>query len=426
MQGNYLSIGMGKLDGRKQVVSVPFVIINILIWAFLILIPFMIYRFNKEKYKDIVGFISAAILIIELVAITVSFIQAIMIDDGATMDNRIHNRSPKIVSKANEFVFSKEKNYLIILADEYDSFCFDEAVRQQPDSIDGFDGFTYYTNTVGMYKYTERAIPFLLTGEQTMEPTYENGRDSLFKAIKNNYQMNIYASTDVFNEKIYDEYSENIITREIDTSTVINTGAILYRVTFMKYLPSVFRPLFYVYSDDFNNSMFDMQSYSFYDLDFYETLDSELYITDVPQFKFVYLYGLHDPRNVSADLTLEDNWSVSGDEQAIAVNKILSKYFKKLQENGVYDNTEIVLLADHGLKDHDDGAYPLLMIKRANADFEGIQTSDAPISQTEVYPTLMMLAGEDTGRDTVYDIDENADRKRYFAETDRYFDSNIK
>ena len=97
-----------------------------------------------------------------------------------------------------------------------------------------------------------------------------------------------------------------------------------------------------------------------------------------------------------------------------------------MKENGVYDNTEIILLADHGLKNHDSGAYPLLMIKRAGDDFEGIQTSYAPISHLDVYPTLMKIAGEDTGKETVYDIDENADRKRFFAQKNIYYNENIK
>ncbi len=425
IQGNYFSIWLGKLDGTKQDVSLIKGIVNLLVWVAIISVPFLIYKFNRAKYKSIIGFMAIAVILIEIITISVSLINAVIRDEGNNLFNRIEKNDGLILSKKNEYLFSKEKNYLIILTDEYDSFCFDEAVKTEPDCVDEFDGFTYFSNTVGMYGMTDKAVPCILTGEASDNTSYI-GRDSLFKAINKNYQMNIYATQRMFDEKILQEYSNNLIESEVDVNTVMNVGKLFYKVTFMKYFPEIFRQAFYIYTDEFNYTFSNNQTYYPDNLAFYNTINSNFELTDTPQFKLIYLYGLHDPRYITADLQRAKNWSISGAEQAIAVNKILSKFFRTMKENGVYDNTEIILLADHGLKNHDSGAYPLLMIKRAGDDFEGIQTSYAPISHLDVYPTLMKIAGEDTGKETVYDIDENADRKRFFAQKNIYYNENIK
>jgi hypothetical protein len=79
----------------------------------------------------------------------------------------------------------------------------------------------------------------------------------------------------------------------------------------------------------------------------------------------------------------------------------LGKWFDFLRENGVYDNTRIILVADHGYRTyqleeqiitdsvgevHDlERYYPLLMVKDFNS--EGFSTSDEFMTNADV-PTL--------------------------------------
>lgn len=194
------------------------------------------------------------------------------------------------------------------------------------------------------------------------------------------------------------------------------------KLTMYKYSPEILKPLFWTYSNvDSSNG----KVYYADDLTFYNGIPDTVEFTDKKCFKFIYLYGLHDPRNITADLRRAPDWSISGDEQAVALNKILSYYFDILRKNGVYDNSDIVVLADHGIKTNEDGRYPFLMIKRKSDQSSEFITSDVPVSYSNVYPTLLEIAGGDTDQATVYEI-EREEPKRYFASTDEYTFGSIK
>lgn len=424
VQGNILSLGLGKLDGTEYSVSAFRSVRDLAIWAFLIAVPFLVFKYNKPIYKNFIAILPALLLFVQIITISYSNLRITLLDEGGNLYTNLHSGDDiKDLSLNNEFVYSKNKNFIIILPDEYDSFCFDAAAQTDPETTDSFDGFTYYKDTVGMYGMTDTAVPHIFTGEITGGSEITD--DSFFGSIKKNYQMNIYAGRKMFSEKICSDYADNYTVKNIDNETVKKTSGIFFKVTMFRYLPEVLKKYFYVY-DDFNRIFSDIQSYYPDDLTFYNSLPGKLELTEEPQFKFIYLTGLHDPRNITADLQRASNWSVSGDEQAVAMNKILAKYFTMLKNNGVYDNSEIIVLADHGLKSNENGAFPLLMIKRAGDTRKGLTVSNAQISYSEVYPTLMYMAGEDTGAETVFDIGENDQRKRYFAQNNSYFNEKLK
>ena len=161
-------------------------------------------------------------------------------------------------------------------------------------------------------------------------------------------------------------------------------------------------------------------------LTFYNNIPQKVSLTDENCFKLIYLNGLHQSRNVTADLQRAKHWSISAEEEAVAVNKIVKKYLDYLKESGVYDNSNIIFLADHGLKDRNGGKYPLLMYKPANAESNGITVSDAPISHDDLYPTLIALSGGDPDGRTIFEIDENEQRERFFGDSSEPITENIK
>ena len=128
----------------------------------------------------------------------------------------------------------------------------------------------------------------------------------------------------------------------------------------------------------------------------------------------MYIIGLHETRTVTRDLErAPENADVSVEEEAVAVNKIVNEYLKTLKDNGVYDNSEIIFMADHG---HYNGKkFPLLMYKPAYQNGTGIKVSNAPISYDEMFPTLVMLAGGEPNGRTIFDIGEDEERVRYFG-----------
>ena len=83
-------------------------------------------------------------------------------------------------------------------------------------------------------------------------------------------------------------------------------------------------------------------------------------------------------------------------------------------------------MADHGLKGRDYGKYPLLLIKRAGEQHDTMNISDVNVSYADMLPTFLYLAGNDKEQRTVFDLKEEDNQERYFAETDEYITGDIK
>jgi hypothetical protein len=183
-----------------------------------------------------------------------------------------------------------------------------------------------------------------------------------------------------------------------------------------------------MYSGDIPYRLSSVKTYMSDNLSFYGSLPDSIQTTDEPCFKFIYLQGIHDPRDLTKDLESVDpkDADITPTESGIAVNKILSAYFDLLREGGVYDNSDILLLADHGHRPNYGGKYPLLMIKRAGDPDGELKTSSAPISYDDLFPTECYLAGDESMKGkTVFDIPEGEKRERYFAIKDEYITEDV-
>ena len=430
LESNFLSLSLGTLDGTQYSVSAFEGIADILVWLAIPLAALFIRKRNEKIYKNIISYLPAAIVVIEIITLGVSRINLTLSDENSFMDFVLYSSDTAYIRSTKDLnTYSTDKNVIIILTDEYDSFCFDESLKIDPDSVNGFDGFTYYSNTIGSYGFTVESIAYMTTGnKKEVSDPYEN--DRFFQNMKNSYRTCLYGSPALFTDDIFSRYAENYLPVEIGFNEYKNVAANMYNLTCFKCVPKLFKGAFKASGSNINDYFSGSESLMAYypdDLSFYNNLPATLTLTEDSCFKFIYLYGLHDPRNITKDLERAANWSVSGDEQAVAMNKILSRYFDILKENGVYDNSEILLLADHGLKTHDSGMYPLLMYKPVNSDITGIETSYAPISYADLYPTFLKISGEEPDGDTIWDIPEDMVRTRRFESTGEDFDiQNIK
>lgn len=102
---------------------------------------------------------------------------------------------------------------------------------------------------------------------------------------------------------------------------------------------------------------------------------------------------------------------------------MLEEYLLQLQELGVYDNSTIIIMSDHGTGYN---AQPIFFIKRQNEHHDTLQQTNAPITYKEFVPTIVQLLGEDYTEygESIYDFSENQWRERVYLE--RYYDANYK
>ena len=115
----------------------------------------------------------------------------------------------------------------------------------------------------------------------------------------------------------------------------------------------------------------------------------------------------------------EENGTYEQSVQAVILGA--ANYVEKLRESGAYNNTALIIMADHGfngsLGESGDEAWmrqcPLLMVKGFDETHETMQISQAPISFEDLQEAYVrLLDGKQS--DVVFDWKEGDVRERRF------------
>jgi hypothetical protein len=123
-------------------------------------------------------------------------------------------------------------------------------------------------------------------------------------------------------------------------------------------------------------------------------------------FRFYHMRGAHAPCHLSYELKYEKlGKEITPVEQGRASLKIVCEYMNQMRQLGIYDNTTIIITADHGQgnvldSDKDSGipdrsSRPILLVKTPYAQSDSMCVSNSPVSQMEIMPTIMDLVGAD-------------------------------
>ena len=223
--------------------------------------------------------------------------------------------------------------------------------------------------------------------------------------------------------------------------------SILYRCALYRHLPWAFKPRFWYYTDDLNQSMTDTfvdvvdgddTIYQTDDVVFYEKLLNRglSFNEEEASFRFIHLNGCHWPFSMDRDCRRMAGANPSWEEQCIGSFNIVKEYLDELRRLGIYDQTTIIITADHGvwepvdsneLEPIDAPTSAIVFVKPAQSSEEAAQPckiSHAPICPMDVIPTVLEAMGADDsliskyGR-TVYEVSEDEERPRYFYMLDR-------
>ncbi|MDE6733526.1 MAG: LTA synthase family protein [Oscillospiraceae bacterium] len=423
IQGNFLAVNMGEFNGEKYALSFWKTALSIIVWLVVLTAAFVLLWKLPEEFDGLVGRIAAALIVVQFAALGISAYNNIPKYSADKLVSIMNGESISYCSAKDLNLYSKNKNVIIILADEYESYLFDSALKEAPETVSEFDGFTYYTNTVGKYALTDQSMAYITSGS-----TIGKGYTDLtfFKASAENFKANFYSAFYAPPVAVLDDFYDNAGFVRLSFGESMLYSKNIFRLALFRCMPEPLKPLFWFdaqnmggdIAESLERKLQNATGAGSYDPDilaFYNTLPRELDETDEDVFKFIYILGVHAPRNVTKDLTRSVGDMVSPEDSAIAVNKIINEYLKILKENGVYDNSEIIFMADHGLSGHYNKRYPLLMYKPANQTETGIKISKAPISYDEMFPTFKMLAGAEPGGRTIFDIAEDEQRVRFFG-----------
>ncbi|MCH3956179.1 MAG: hypothetical protein LKI67_06065 [Olsenella sp.] len=262
------------------------------------------------------------------------------------------------------FDVSGKSNVIVLVVDTVDSLQTEAVYANHPEMLNEFTGFTWYQNSTGSMIPTRYGIPFLLTGSY---PKAEESWDDFFDRFYSGstFLDDVAAqgyTTGIYSDSFSPEYAKTrtINVHPLDASKALDkrgTLAILYQCSLYRDMPWVLKPFFWYYTDQINNAMLSSDADDdpsstpcvMNDPAYYQKLKERgLSInSEDASFRFIHLVGTHTPYTMDAQGNLNEE-GTSLEDQTLGTFRILSEYLRQLKELRVYDQSTIIVTADHG------------------------------------------------------------------------------
>lgn len=423
-------------DGTATPAGKTQMLINLVVWFVLmaLFVFFGVIFKRAELCRKGIIFLLILSMVMQLVSIIPSAI------NFATADSDINNEQ-YYLSTENLLELSSKENVVVIVLDNFDRDFYLELVKDNPDALKDFDGFTYYDDNIATYPRTFPAITSMISGVNTdfsMGRTeyFESAYTStpLFTDLKNsNYKINIFTPSfhSYDNAAVFCDTAENV-TLATGNKVTSQQGLIKRMLLLSSYfwLPD-FMKSETISANSFNEVVMqegDTPKYSMdnsNDVRMYDTLVNEGLTTQSEKntFTFLHLRGCHTPLAMDENCSLADESTLTQLQQTKGCFKLLGEYIKQMKDLGIYDNATIIITGDHGALGnddvHSDPSLTALLVKEKGEFGTPIKTSTAQVSQANLHATIIKSAGITTNNDygTAYsDVakNETVERTHYF------------
>ena len=337
------------------------------------------------------------------------------------------------LSYDNALSLSEKENIVVILSDRLDSYYMDEMLKRYPDIADKFDGFTFYQNNVSHSTNTFPSVAQMLTGElydggewqEYMRKAWDG--DSVPELLKKaGYDVNIIpdSTTTTGALRDMDGIFDNISYYDEDSAKVSYLGEYgviqaLGKLSLSRMAPYIAKGgiagglgtnvgRFMIVPDSVPEDRVPFRIKPYTDVRLYNYLNSHGLRADNENrtFSFIHLSGSHNLSSELAGLYEEVNGEADVYETTRGAFEIIFSYFDQLRELGIYDNTTIIVLGDHGRPPNEtDGVVNLklkseivtaLLVKPAGAESAPIAYDrDSELSNDYFGASILEYAGLD-------------------------------
>ena len=422
VQGSFLSGNLPAMDGTTIDWSAfkADSIISVVVWLIIGLAITLLTRFfHMEGMKKIIKFSSifiTAILFVTLVVVSIN-------QNGLARKNNVVATSDK------EFTYSNDKNFIVLVLDMVDSQTFREILEEKNGEWESvLEDFTYYPNTTCAYPYTKHAIPHLLTNEWYLnegdldEFTLDAMKTSpLFETLEgNDYKMGLYEAYVKYDQECVDRF-ENIAVLPYEFSSFKDVIKKELKLVWFKYAPYPLKKFVNIKVDDFNNirkANEEIKPFEYFNDTFYDSINNEEIVKiDDKCFKFIHIEGAHMPFRFDENVNPISEEEGTYELMMKCSMTITKAYLEKLKEAGVYDNSGIIIMTDHG---YQNGREPrvlsrsngFLVVKGINEQHE-MYIDEAPISYEDIHEAFQRVIAGKQG-DEVFDAKTGDSRKRRY------------
>jgi hypothetical protein len=445
LQGNFFVWDYGPLDGTDidwQAHDTAGYL-EIVLWVGL---PLLALRYARSIWPHV-----------RVLALLILLLQVSSIGILLTSGKSFPRAPPQVARQIDEsfFEFSADRNVLLVVLDTFASPMFNDIVEQHPGIPEALDGFINFEDTLGVSPYTLLSIPTILSSL-----VYENAGtiqsymgDALGDRSLPSVLRDSGFRSDVVTMGTYRDYlrwlpGHDLTTVLYDGGADIERKAILqtWDLALFRYAPHFLKRRVYDRHRWLLQSLFlgrdggtgyvdgsrvmaqtPVQTASRIVLDRLSNDASQKSAS--PTFKFIHLFTSHPPFLMHADgrLLTEAEYEATPmteravDQGAYALEQVLD-ILEKLQALGVYDETLVIVAADHGTDItkntrpvYKRRAHPLLLVKPIGAR-GALQGSSVPASLLDIPATVSHSVGLDVGYDG-YDLlagDIPPDRERHY------------
>lgn len=402
--------------------------INTIIWISVLIILVVIFIIFKERAKKIFVGVAGFIAAVQFLTFVFTFFTAL---SGERANREAESYG---LTGDTQYELASDNNIIVFLVDTWGSYQFEKALAENPSLADGFNDFTYYDNADSSYFRTFPSMTHMLTGvDMNMDDSFtgylkdawnnQNAIDYYNDVHNAGYNFYVYSigGKSVFgNAKNMVGLIDNAkkVTLGNDKKAAINRMA---KISFYKYVPYIVKPRFEVYSYLFSSITYFTDSVactcgnaSYYDGIKYTGLSIN---NDVKNAVIVqHIDGTHKPYETSSECNTDYyNATLQTTQEGIVCE--LNYYIDRLKEMGLYDDTTIIITADHSSWTTDteaDDPQIVYFVKKAGESHATMEYNHAPISHDDFRATVLDIIGvnyEKYGR-SIFDIDENEERER--------------
>jgi hypothetical protein len=434
VQGNFFNTDIGELAGSP----IPWhdysaaALINTCICLVIIALPFILYWLNRKLGKGILIFVPLLIIAMQSVALIADF----------SSDDLIDQRQTSYLSREGLYEVADKDNIFVIIIDSFDQQYWDDLQAKEPSFFKGqFDGFVEFDNNTSVYSDTWPSAINMLTqaryvfdypGEEFLAQAWAN--DTFLPTLhdEGGYAIKIYTDE----HYAYNDATEmgGIVENVENATMVVNRAAAsqhLLELSLFRYLPYVFKPFFWMPPDALAYDSYRDGSYGIFmtydDPGFYRGLKTErLSVTPGKKdFVFYHLNGVHEPYDLSEDVVRQEELT---DQETVAKAElnIVFEFMDQLKELGLYQDSTIIITADHGVPaDGRDAGWthevlepdhPILLVKPSGNADTPMTLNHAPVSSDNMHATVLAAAGVDHTAfgPTYFEVDENSAGERDF------------
>lgn len=425
--------------------------VNYIIYALFLLLPLIItvlhilderkQKPTPEVFSKIITLVAAAIFLMQGVGALSSALTCKWIEPDDEYPNELTYFSYEGVTN-----LSSDENVIVFLVDRFAGMWMDTALECYPELNDSLTGFTYYRDCVSCYLNTFPSVAQAVTGRQYTGQTWKEylddawSGDNVLKVLKDNgYSVNlsIDSSTTYATMKSVASYADNIVKPDADNKdhdsdlcriNYLGDGGVV--PVFLKYSMAKLVPYYVKYNFlvsigtdptarfmEFREERIERQPTLISNdsdmafLNYVNTIGLRADNTK-KNYIFVHLNGVHNPRQFYADLAPDHGAAAPNLTIGTArgVFTLLNSYFDKMKKLGVYDNSTIIIMADHGNQNLNipelrskgsvegsvSGLITTLLYKPKNAPSVPLQTDDAAQLSNQYIPsTVLNAAGID-------------------------------